>query len=88
MLVPAIADAVPAAIADLLDTMRPFATGYTLVNFHGHAGDATDRARAWPPDIYEFISKVKQRYDPNDLMRFGHALILPSLQPVEPAAPL
>lgn len=88
MLVPPIADAVPAAIADLLDTMRPFATGYTLVNFHGHAGDATDRARAWPPDIYEFISKVKQRYDPNGLMRFGHALILPSLEPAESAGPL
>ena len=49
VLMPPIAEQVPEAIAALLEALRPWATGYTMVNFHGHPGDATDRARAWPP---------------------------------------
>jgi len=68
--------------------MRPWSTGLTMVNFHGRAGDATDRARAWPPEIYETIKKAKGRYDPSNMMRFGHAVILPSGEPVDAAVPL
>lgn len=88
VLVPPVAELVPGGIADLLDAMRPYATGHTMVNFHGHAGDATDRARAWPPEIYQTLEKAKRRYDPTNMMRFGHALILPSLEPVDAAVPL
>jgi FAD/FMN-containing dehydrogenase len=73
-------------LADL--AMRPWATGYTMVNFHGRPRDVTDRARAWPPAIYEVIKKAKRRYDPNNMMRFGHAVILPSGAPVEASIPL
>lgn len=34
------------------------------------------------------ITKAKRRYDPGNMMRFGHAVILPSLEPVEAAVPL
>jgi len=61
-------------IAALLDALRPWSTGFTMVNFHGHPGDATDRARAWPPEIYEMITTAKRRYDPDNMMRFGHAV--------------
>ena len=88
LLAPPVAELVPEGIATMLDAMRPWSTGFTMVNFHGHAGDATDRARAWPPEIYELITKAKRRYDPDNMMRFGHAVILPSLEPVEAAVPL
>lgn len=88
VLAPPIAELVPAGIATLLDALRPWSTGLTMVNFHGHAGDATDRARAWPPEIYQRITKAKRRYDPNNMMRFGHAVILPSEEPVDASAPL
>ena len=88
VLAPPIAELVPAGIATLLDAMRPWSTGLTMVNFHGRAGDATDRARAWPPEIYETIKQAKRRYDPDNMMRFGHAVILPSGEPVDAAVPL
>ena len=88
VLMPPVADLVPAGIATLLDALRPWATGYTMVNFHGHPGDATDRARAWPPEIYEVIKRAKRHYDPQNMMRFGHAVILPSGEPVEASVPL
>ena len=85
---PPVAELVPDGIAALLDALRPWATGYTMVNFHGHPGDATDRARAWPPEIYDVIKKAKRQYDPDNMMRFGHAVILPSGEPVDAAVPL
>ena len=88
VLMPPIAELVPVGIAALLDALRPWATGYTMVNFHGHPGDATDRARAWPPEIYEVIKKAKRQYDPQNMMRFGHAVMLPTGEPVEAAVPL
>ncbi|HEV7623649.1 MAG TPA: FAD-binding oxidoreductase [Amnibacterium sp.] len=86
--VPPIAELVPPAIEQVLDALRPWATGHTMVNFHGRPGDATDRARAWPPDAYAAIQRAKRRYDPDTMMRFGHAVLLPSGEPVEPAIPL
>ncbi|HET6826960.1 MAG TPA: FAD-binding oxidoreductase [Amnibacterium sp.] len=85
---PPIAELVPAAVEGVLNALRPWATGFTMVNFHGRPGDATDRARAWPPEAYEAITRAKRRYDPDNLMRFGHAVLLPTGEPVEPAIPL
>lgn len=85
LLVPPIAEAVPVAIEGVLDALRPWSTGHTLVNFHGHPGDMTDRARAWTPETYEVITRAKRRYDPTNMMRFGHAVLLPSGDPMEPA---
>src|SRR4051794_14621019 len=86
--VPPIADLVAPAVAGVLDALRPWSTGATMVNFHGHPGDATDRARAWPPEAYEAITRAKRRYDPASMLRFGHAVLLPSEEPVQPAMPL
>jgi hypothetical protein len=88
VLVPPIAEFVPAGMEALLDAMSPWATGYTLVNFHGRPGDAADRARAWKPQTYDVIRRAKLRYDPKNMMRFGHAVLLPSGEPVDAQLPL
>ncbi|SDD10842.1 FAD/FMN-containing dehydrogenase [Sanguibacter gelidistatuariae] len=69
-----VAAVVPAAIHDLLQAMEPYATGGTMVNFHGRPGDAADRARAWSPEIYARLSAAKTSYDPTNMLRFGHGI--------------
>lgn len=71
---PPVADAVAASIREILAEMAPHSTGYTLVNFHGEPGDETDRARAWPPAVYERMRAAKSSYDPGNLLRFGHSI--------------
>ncbi len=88
VLAPPVAELVPGGIAALLDALRPWATGFTMVNFHGRPRDAADRARAWPAATYDHLKQAKRRYDPTNMMRFGHAVLLPSGEPVDAAAPL
>jgi hypothetical protein len=71
---PPIATATTAAIRSLIQAMAPYSTGRTLVNFHGTPGDATDRARAWSPQTYEELATAKSRWDPANLLRFGHTI--------------
>lgn len=54
--------------------LSPYSTGRTLVNLHGRPGDEADRARPWTPDAYARLTRIKQRHDPNNLLRFGHAV--------------
>jgi hypothetical protein len=65
---------VPAATASARSAMAPWSTGHTFVNLHGTPGDESDRARAWPAETYARLRRVKGRYDPDDLLRFGHAV--------------
>jgi FAD/FMN-containing dehydrogenase len=65
---------VPAGLAALHAAMAPYATGGTMVNFHGAPGDAADRARAWTPEVHERLRRAKGVNDPDNLLRFGHAL--------------
>jgi len=74
VLMPPVAQAVPAAVDAVVAAMAPYATGGTFVNFHGCAGDAADRARAWPAPVYERLRELKRRYDPTDVFCFGHAI--------------
>ncbi len=67
---PAATDALVAAFARF--SLRP--EGATLVNFHGKPGDAADRARAWAPQTYARLCELKVRYDPKNLLRFGHGI--------------
>jgi FAD/FMN-containing dehydrogenase len=73
-LMPPIADAVPGAIAALMEAGAPWSTGGSMVNFHGVPGDAADRARAWPPQTFERLRRAKATYDPGNLFRSGHAV--------------
>lgn len=71
---PPVAEAVAASIRGVLAAMAPHSTGHTLVNFHGAPGDEADRARAWPPAVYERMRAAKSSYDPGNVYRFGHAI--------------
>ena len=79
-LMPPIADAVPGAIARLMEAGAPWSTGGTMVNFHGVPGDDADRARPWPHPTFERLQRARATYDPANLFRFGHAI--PALDPV------
>ena len=71
---PPVLPAVTQSIREILAAMAPYSTGYTLVNFHGEPGDEADRARAWPPAVYQRMRAAKSSYDPGNLLRFGHAI--------------
>ncbi len=71
------AEMAPAATDALAASLTRFSTrpgGATLVNFHGHPGDAAERARPWTPQTYARLADLKARYDPKNLLRFGHAI--------------
>ncbi|GGW77819.1 FAD-binding oxidoreductase [Streptomyces griseoloalbus] len=68
------AEAVERATASLHTAMAPYGTGRTMVNIHGTPGDATDRARAWTPEVHDRLRRAKQTYDPSHLLRFGHTV--------------
>ena len=74
LMVPPVAEMVPAAVKGLLAAMGPFATGGTMVNFHGRPGDEADRARAWSPEAYARLTAAKTTYDPSNMLRFGHGI--------------
>jgi FAD/FMN-containing dehydrogenase len=65
---------VPAATAAVQRALAPWSTGRTFVNLHGTPGDEADRARAWTPEVYDRLRRVKGRWDPGNLLRFGHAV--------------
>ncbi len=67
----------PAATDALVASFVRFSTqpgGATLVNFHGHPGDDADRARCWTSPTYARLCELKSMYDPNNLLRYGHAI--------------
>ncbi|MEU9352361.1 FAD-binding oxidoreductase [Streptomyces griseoloalbus] len=68
------AEAVERATASLHTAMAPYGTGRTMVNIHGTPGDATDRARAWTPEVHDRLRRAKRTYDPSNLLRFGHTV--------------
>lgn len=67
-------EAIPGAITAVLKSMTPHASGRTFVNLHGIPGDETDRARAWSEEAYARLVQAKSVYDPNNLLRFQHAV--------------
>lgn len=68
------AAAVPAAAAELHTALARQGHRRTMVNLHGRVGAGADRARAWAPDTYRRLQRIKATYDPADLLRFGHAV--------------
>ena len=74
LMVPPVAAVVPPAVDAVLQAMEPFATGGTMVNFHGRPGDEVNRARAWTPEVYQRLTAAKSVYDPTNMLRFGHSV--------------
>jgi FAD/FMN-containing dehydrogenase len=73
--VPGVVEAVQAASARVIAALAPWETTGRLVNFLGE----TDRgsaavAAAYPPDFAARLLELKDRFDPHNLFRHGHAL--------------
>ncbi|HEY1316772.1 MAG TPA: FAD-binding oxidoreductase [Gaiella sp.] len=58
----------PAWVREAHERLRPFSTGRTYVNFHGHDEDG-DRVRATYGANYDRLVELKRRYDPGNLFR-------------------
>ncbi|MDQ3926830.1 MAG: FAD-binding oxidoreductase [Actinomycetota bacterium] len=69
---PEVADRVRAHHARVAEVMRPFATGATYVNFLDLERATPERVRAaYSPEVWERLVTLKERYDPDNLFRFG-----------------
>ena len=54
---------------------------------HGAPGDEKDRARAWTEEVYTRLSRTKSKYDPSNLLRFGHTVAATSSLTTAPSSP-
>jgi FAD/FMN-containing dehydrogenase len=82
---PEVAEAVEAHHARVAEAMRPFATGATYVNFLDLEGATPERVRAaYSPDVWERLVDLKDRYDPENVFRFGRNI--PPSKAARPAA--
>lgn len=74
LLVPPVAESVPAAVEALLQAMAPHAPGGVFVNHYGFPDTEAERARAWPAEAYERLVQAKTALDPQNLLRFQHVV--------------
>lgn len=76
---PEVARRVQAYLGYVAETMRPYETGATYVNFLELDGATPERVRAaYSPDDWERLVALKKRYDPDNVLRFNRN-IPPSL---------
>ncbi|WP_217370978.1 FAD-binding oxidoreductase [Nonomuraea antri] len=59
----------PAAV---VSAVSPWATGGTMINFHGAALEPELLGRAWPEGTRRRLAALRRTYDPNNLFRLGH----------------
>jgi len=73
--VPGVVEAVEAAAGRVIDALAPWHTTGRLLNFLGttDAGSAAVAA-AYPTDVTSRLLELKDRFDPHNLFRHGHAL--------------
>jgi hypothetical protein len=64
----------PQIAAGIVDALRPWSTGTSLVNFAGHADT---EGRVWAPDVLERLRRVKTMVDPRNT--FGGGLGSPAM---------
>ena len=75
IMAPEIAHVVPTAIEAARQALRPFGTGGTALNLHGHLTSPELAASAWPEAARERLSQAKAELDPQNLFRHGHAIL-------------
>jgi FAD/FMN-containing dehydrogenase len=69
---PEMAEGVQAHLARVAEATRPFQTGDTYVNFMELDGASADRVKSsYPPEDFERLVALKDRYDPTNLFRFN-----------------
>ncbi|MEX5235825.1 FAD-binding oxidoreductase [Kocuria arenosa] len=72
--VPPAAEQVPRAITGLLEALEGHVSDRTLVNFQGALGGDPGSARAWTDEGHARLVAAKVNYDPENLLRFQHAV--------------
>ncbi|GEO95807.1 FAD-binding oxidoreductase [Kocuria turfanensis] len=72
--VPPHGDRVPAAIEDVLTALGGHVSERTLVNFLGSVDGDEAFSRAWSSDAGSRLRAAKDAYDPENLLRFQHAV--------------
>jgi FAD/FMN-containing dehydrogenase len=69
---PEMAEGVKAHLARVVEATRPYQTGGTYVNFMELDGASADRVRAaYPPEDWERLVALKDRYDAKNVFRFN-----------------
>jgi len=69
---PEMAEGVVAYLKGVAEATRPFQTGDTYVNFMELEGASAERVKAaYPPEDYERLVALKDRYDPQNIFRFN-----------------
>ncbi len=61
----------------VIDAVRPWTTGGSLLNFQGAATAPEQVAAVWPTDVHRRLRELKAVYDPAGMFRFGHSLGVP-----------
>jgi FAD/FMN-containing dehydrogenase len=69
---PEVAGRIRTHLAHVAETMRPFTTGATYVNFLDLDEASPEMVRAaYSPEVWERLVELKDRYDPENVFRFN-----------------
>jgi FAD/FMN-containing dehydrogenase len=69
---PEMAEGVTAHLARVAEVTRPYQTGDTYVNFMELSYANPERVKAaYPPEDFERLVALKDRYDPENIFRFN-----------------
>ncbi|MEX5235064.1 BBE domain-containing protein [Kocuria arenosa] len=74
LVVPPDGERVPAAIKGVLAALDGHVSERTLVNFQGSMDGDADSSRAWSREGHARLLAAKAAYDPENLLRFQHAV--------------
>jgi hypothetical protein len=74
VLAPGLEEPVAGMGETILQTMAPWSTGTSLLNWLGETTTPAQVARAWRPDVHQRLMQVKRAVDAHNVFRFGHAL--------------
>jgi FAD/FMN-containing dehydrogenase len=82
IMAPPIAERVADAIEAARTALKPYGTGGSMVNLHGHLASPELAVSAGPEEARERMGAAKAELDPKNLFRHGHAVL-----PLLPEAP-
>lgn len=75
VLAPGIAEAVQAEGEGVHEALAPWSTGTAPVNWLGPSATPAEIAAAWRPEVFQRLLAIKERVDPANMFRFGHAIV-------------
>jgi|SRR5690554_1666477 len=62
---------IPTFADELIDSIRPWISDETTINFAGHATTMDEFALAWPREIHDRLQAARALYDPQGLFTYG-----------------